>query len=148
MTRRQPRKRPSLNPQPRKIPHRLEDPVSFDDRNFCWRVHDSYIDYSHPQFGWGRVSILDFLRKIIQALQSYEGCTWHEVREKKHCHPWGVDAIPRECAKRLAQRQIDVEQLYQISLGNKPRIIGYKDRGVFYLMWWDKDHEFCPTKAR
>jgi hypothetical protein len=143
---RKPQRSRALNPQSSKTPRRLQDPISCDVQNFSWRVSNGYIDYDHPEFGWGKVQILLFLQKIVQALQGYEGLTWHEVKERGHCHPWGIDDIPRECSKRLAERQIDIEQLYQIGLGNKPRIIGYK--AIFYLMWWDAEHKFCPTKAK
>lgn len=147
MAKKKPKKSKNLNPLSDKTPHKLQDPTSYDDLNFSWRVHNNYIDYDHPKFGWSDVKILFFLKRIVQALQGYEGMTWHMVKERKHCHPWGLDAIPRECFNRLEERQIDIEQLYQVSLGNKPRIIGYKDRGIFYLMWWDAKHKFCPTKA-
>jgi len=147
MAKRKPQKRQALNPRFDKTPRKLRDPISYDDVNFLWRVNNDYIDYKHPEFGWGKVEILLFLRKIVQALQNYEGLTWHEIKEKPHCHPWGLNDIPKECFKRLEERQIDIEQLYQIGLGNKPRIIGYKDRAIFYLMWWDAEHKFCPTKA-
>jgi len=148
MVKRKPKKLQGLNPQSNKIPRRLKDPSFFEDSNFSWRVHNGYIDYSHTRFGWGKVNILDFLKSIVQCLQSYEGYTWREVRQKRHCHPWGTDEIPKDCARRLEERQIDIEELYQIPLGSKPRIIGYKDGRIFYLMWWDKEHEFCPTKAK
>ena len=148
MAKKKPKKSKALNPRSEKIPRKLQDPISHDASSFLWRVNNNYIDYGHPEFGWGKVEILFFLQKIVQVLQGYEGLTWYEVKEKGHCHPWGLDEIPRECYRRLEERQIDVEQLYQIGLGNKPRIIGYKDRAIFYLMWWDAEHKFCPTKAR
>lgn len=146
MAKQKPRK--VLSPQSKKIPRKLKDPSSDDTLNFSWRVHDSYMDYDHPEFGWNKIEILFFLQKIVQALQGYEGLTWYEVREKRHCHPWGIDDIPKECFNRLEERQIDIEQLYQIALGERRRIIGYKDRRIFYLMWWDAEHKFCPTKAK
>ena len=144
----QPSKKKGLNPKFYGTPRKLTDTISFDDTNFKWRVHNNYIDYDHPQFGWCKVKIIHFLRKIVQILQSYEGLKWHEVKRKPHCHPWGLDEIPRECYSRLEERQIDIEELFQIGLGNKPRIIGYKTGSIFYLMWYDPDHKFCPTKAR
>jgi len=147
MARQKPQKSKAINPRFDKTPRKLQDPISYDASNFSWRVHNNYIDYDHPEFGWGKVGILFFLQKIVQALQKYEGLTWHDIKEKRYCHPWGLDDIPRECFNRLEERQIDIEQLYQIGLGNKPRIIGYKDRGIFYLMWWDSEHKFYPTKA-
>ena len=35
----------------------------------------------------------------------------------------------------LEEHQIDITELYQIPLGNKPRIIGYKTGKIFYLLW-------------
>lgn len=143
-----PRKSKTLQIRSDNTPRRLKDPISYDSMNFSWRVHNNFIDYDHPEFGWCNVEILYFLQKIVQALQGYEGLTWREVKEKRHCHPWGVDDIPTECFNRLEERQIDIEQLYQIPLGSKPRIIGYKNGAIFYLMWWDKKHNFCPTKVK
>ena len=148
MAKGKPQKKRAYNPKFDRTPRKLTDPISLDDTNFKWRVHNSYIDYDHQQFGWRKVKIIHFLRKIVQLLQSYEGLKWHEVKRKPHCHPWGLDEIPKECYSRLKERQIDIEQLFQIGLGNKPRIIGYKTRSIFYLMWYDPDHKFCPTKAK
>ncbi len=143
-----PSKNKGTNPIVAKDSKKAKDPISYDSMNFSWRVHNSFIDYRHPKFGWCTVDILYFLKNIIQRLQSYEGQVWHDLKLDHRCHPWGLDEIPKECYSRLEERQIDIEQLYQIPLGSKPRIIGYKDRQVFYLMWWDKEHEFCPTKAK
>jgi len=148
MAKGKPQKKRAYNPKFDRTPRKLIDPISFDDTNFKWRVHNSYIDYDHHQFGWREVKIIHFLRKIVQLLQSYEGLKWHEVKRKPHCHPWGLDEIPKECYSRLEERQIDVEELFQIGLGNKPRIIGYKTGSIFYLMWYDPDHKFCPTRAK
>ena len=147
MGKKQPSKKKSVTPKFDRIPRKLTDPISFDDTNFKWRVHNNYIDCDHHQFGWRKVKIIHFLRKIAQLLQSYEGLKWREVKHKPHCHPWGLDEIPKECYSRLEERQIDIEELFQIGLGNKPRIIGYKTRSIFYLMWYDPDHKFCPTKV-
>ncbi len=148
MGKRQPKKKRGINPRTGRIPTKILDPITYDGMNFSWRVHDGYIDYEHPEFGWVKVTILDFLQKIVQRLQSYEGLIWHELKQDHRCHPWGLDEIPKECYERLEERQIDITELYQIPLGNKPRIIGYKTGSIFYLMWYDQDHKFCPTKAK
>ena len=143
-----PKKSKGINPKSERTPRRVQDPVSYDSMNFSWRVHNNYIDYDHPEFGWNKVEILYFLKKIVQSLQSFEGLTWHDVKQKRHCHQWGLYEIPTECYNRLEEHQIDITELYQIPLGNKPRIIGYKTGKIFYLLWWDKDHKFCPTKVK
>ena len=126
MAKGQPSKRKGTNPKSDKSPRKFSDPISYDDKNFSWRVHDNYIDYDHDAFGWAKVDIKHLLRKIVQPLQSFEGYTWHEVKQKRHCHYWGLDEIPKECYARLEERQLDIEELFQIGLGNKQRIIGHK----------------------
>ncbi len=143
-----PKKNKGISLKSERTARKVQDPISYDSMLFTWRVHNGYIDYGHPEFGWHKVDILHFLKKIVQSLQSYEGQVWHDVKRNRHCHPWGLDEIPKECYARLQERQIDITELYQISLGSKPRIIGYKAGNIFYLMWWDAKHKFCPTKAK
>ena len=148
MAKQRPKKEKGLIPKPDKTPKRLQDPVNYDDKNFSWRIHNGFIDYEHHEFGWHKCDILYFLKVIVQRLQSYEGQVWHEIKHNRHCHPWGTDEIPKDCYARLEERQIDIEELYQIPLGNKPRIIGYKTGNIFYLIWWDPEHKFCPTRTK
>ena len=143
-----PQKNKNITPQSERIPKKLQDPISYDSMPFTWRVHNGYIDYDHPEFGWHKVDILHFLKKIVQTLQSYEGLVWHDVKRNHHCHPWELDKIPKDCYGRLEERQIDINELYQIPLGGRSRIIGYKTGKTFYLMWWDKEHKFYPTKVK
>ncbi len=147
-TSKRPQKNKDIKLKSGRIPRKIQDPISYDSMPFVWRVHNGYIDYDHPKFGWHNVGILHFLKKIVQSLQSCEGQLWHDIKHNHHCHAWGLHEIPRECYKRLEERQIDINELYQVPLGNKPRIIGYKTGNIFYLMWWDAEHKFCPTKVK
>ena len=123
-----------VSPSPNKIPLRVQDPVSYENDLFIWRVNNKYIDIDEPKIGWLKVTIKDLLQKIVQELHSYEGHKWREVRCKPHCHPWKLDEIPTEFYNRLHQRHMDVDELFQISLGGKPRIFGHKDGKIFYLI--------------
>ncbi len=128
---REPKKKKGSNPTPGPFPKKVKDPTSFDAEYFVWRVNRGYIDYAHPEFGWDKVPIRYFLQTIVQSLQSYEGLRWQDLKQRRHCHPWGVDDIPKDCRDRLEEREIDIVELYQISLGSLPRIIGYRLGSVF-----------------
>jgi hypothetical protein len=136
------------NPTEGKTPRRMHDPASFDQEYFTWRINDQYIDYDHDILGWDKVSILEFLKKIAQPLQSYEGLLWREIKCKDHCHEWVMDELPEHFYKRLQERQLFIDELFQISLGSKPRLLGYRKGRLFYLIWYDPDHQFWPTKAK
>ena len=146
MAKPKPQKKESLNPYLSKSPRKLQEPTSYYDKNFSWRVHDKYIDCDHPKLGWSKIYVIELLKFIIKGLHSYEGLTWREVNEKKSCHPWDLDKIPAEFFDRLQERQIDVDEIFQISLGSLPRVFGNRDRAIFYLIWYDPDHQFWPTE--
>ena len=114
MSKRQPRKKKGVSPKPQKTAKKLLDPSIYEDMNFSWRVSNNYMDYNHPELGWKDIPILRFLKKIVQGLQSYEGLKWREVRCKSHCHPWEGNEIDIEYCRRLEERQILVDGLFQI----------------------------------
>lgn len=131
-----------------KKPSSKEDPNKSDHEFFVWRIYDRYIDYNHPEYGWDKIGTTYFLKEIVQELQGYEGLTWIEVKCKPHCHPWEIDKLQKDLISRLEEREIVVDELFQISFGNKPRLIGYKERKIFYPMWYDPEHNICKTKAK
>jgi hypothetical protein len=143
-----PRKSPKLEPTQTKSPRAIAEPTSDDSANFCWRVHPRYIDYEQAKLGWNKIGLAESVLPIIRKLQDYEGLTWFEVKAKEHCHPWEMHEVPTEFAKRLQERNLDVDAIFQICFGSKPRVFGYKDRKIFYLIWYDYNHEFWPTKPR
>ena len=146
MAKQKPQKKSSLNPFSGKSPRKVQEPTSYYKKQFSWRVHDKYIDCDHPKLGWSKIDVVRLLTFIIQGLHKYEGMTWGEVNETNHCHPWDLDRIPTEFLNRLQERNIDIDEIFQISLGNRPRVFGNRDVAVFYLIWYDHDHEFWPTE--
>jgi hypothetical protein len=73
---------------------------------------------------------------------------WKAIRCAPHCHPWKPNEIPTEFFNRLQIRGIDVDDIFQIGLGTKPRVFGHKDGKIFYLIWYGADHKFWPTEPK
>ena len=134
-------------PEGGRNPRIRQSPDSYDHENFVWRVSDNYIDYEHPEYGWTKIDILSFLKNIIKKLQDYEGLTWSQVKSIRNCHSCEVFKLPNDLQKRLIERELPLDELFQIGLGNKPRLLGYRELKTFYLMWYDPNHEIFPTKA-
>jgi hypothetical protein len=140
--------RRKYNPHTGRRPRIAQSPISYDKELFVWRVNDNYIDYDHAKYGWVNVSSVKLLRDIIKELQSYEGLTWHQVKTKPHCHPTETFSLSNELQDRLVELGIDIDEVFQIPLGNKPRIMGYRDLKIFYLIWYDPGHKILLTTAR
>lgn len=133
-----------------KQPKIKEAPPSDANAKFIWRVNDSYIDYDYHELGWCNCDSLTLLKVVIKELQSHEGLTWQEVREKsEHNHSWKFHELPKKLQDRLAKRKLEyLPELFQISLANKPRIWGFKSIATLFLIWYDPRHEGCKTKAK
>lgn len=76
--------------------------------------------------------------------------TWAEIRPRKGKPPHHIqtiDTICREAQDRITELGIDhlVELLFRFGVGNKGRLWGFVINGVFYVLWWDRDHQVCPV---
>jgi hypothetical protein len=143
-----PKKNKAFNPKDDKIPKKTHDPTGFDHMSFVWRVNDSYMDYDHDNFGWCNCNSLNLLKYIIKELQTYEGLTWSVVKGYSHCHSWDINDAPKHFQDRLIERNLHVDELFQISIGSLCRIWGFRKIQTFYPIWYDPDHEGYKTKAR
>ena len=128
----------------------LEPPPSDAKAQFVWKVNDAYIDYDFDELGWCNCkTVQELLNDVIKELQAHESLTWQEVREKSpHNHSWNYEKLPIKLRNRLDKRGLFLPKLFQIILGNKPRIWGYKNLGIFYLMWYDPKHKGCKVKVK
>jgi hypothetical protein len=61
----------------------------------------------------------------------------------------GRGSIIGEAQRRLvAIAQDDIDDLFSLHLGGKPRVWGVRDGSVLRLLWWDPEHEICPSLPR
>ena len=139
-----PQKKRSLNPF-RGKPRKFQDPTSFDDTNFKWRVHNNYIDYDHEEWGWGKVTIQKFFKELLNRLQDYETMTWDEILHRDSCHDMEVSKLCAEAQRRLFQIHSDIDTLHQLDMEQPCRLWGYRDRQILYLIWHDPNHNVYPV---
>lgn len=71
------------------------------------------------------------------------------IRDKTRNHHVSVrDFIP-EAQKRLAGIfNEEYQELYSLRLSGKERLWGIIEGGVFYIVWYDKHHEVCPSEKK
>jgi len=141
----QPSKKKGVNPKFDRTPRKLTDPISFDDTNFKWRVHNNYIDYDHEEWGWGKVTIQEFFKELLNRLQDYETMTWNEVLRRDSCHDMEASKLSPAAQRRLLQILPDIDTLHQLDMKQPCRLWGYRDRQILYLIWHDPKHTIYPV---
>ena len=88
------------------------------------------------------------LRAVIDGLRPYETMTWAEI-EGRRDHFIDRSTIIGDAQKRLETiRHDDVDELFSLHLGGKPRVWGIRDGSVLRLLWWDPEHQICPSHLK
>lgn len=90
------------------------------------------------------------LLKALVRLGEYEKMNWPQIIRQTGSHPVPCDQLAPLAEKRLREiGQDDVDELFSLRMsGNKPRIWGIRSGGVLSILWWDPEHEVCPSKKR
>ena len=120
--------------------------VPWQDENPSWRI--AKLQLVNP-YGWHDVTgpkLLD----IRQKLANYESMTWKQIlKDHEYNHHVDVNRINSNARKRLSQIGFDsVDQLLRLRLTGTERVWGYRIGPVFHIIWWDPNHEICPSKLR
>jgi hypothetical protein len=97
-------------------------------------------------YGWHAVDAGTLL-SIREKLAHFETMTWNEilVTGRKRNHSIRVSAITSEAQQRLEEMGIALDEVVSLRLSGAERIFGYLDNGVLVLLWWDPDHQVCPS---
>jgi hypothetical protein len=142
-----PKKKPFVGApvtQPAKTPRVGEQPP-VEGMKFCWRV--SEIDWQGP-WGWSKVTCEQLLGEIIPRLHEFEGMTWGQV-VGTGSHFVDVTAMVDEAQRRLTEIGKDEQaQLFSVRIAGKKRVWGIRDIAILRVLWWDPEHEVCPSLKR
>jgi hypothetical protein len=97
-------------------------------------------------FGWHRVDGTT-LQYVRNRLAQFETMTWSEilVQAKKQNHSIEVTDLCKEARRRLEERRFLLDEVVSLRLSGKERVFGYLENGVLVLLWWDPDHQVCPS---
>ena len=87
----------------------------------------------------------EILLRIINRLKDCERSTWLEI-ERGGSHPIPVNRIIRDAQRRLQVLKLDdTSDLFSLRLNNLERLWGLRSNDVFSVLWWDPDHQICPS---
>lgn len=91
-------------------------------------------------------------REVYGQLAGMEQRTWLEAAgtgSAGTCKAIPITSLCRDAQDRLVELQIDDQDvIWEIRLGGQPRVWGIRAGDLFCLLWWDPDHEVCPSKKK
>ncbi len=108
------RAKSNFRPKPQKVPRIAENIDGLRQLNFKWRADDKYIDYDHEEWGWGKVTIQEFFKEVLNRLQAYETMTWDEILRHQSCHDMEASELCGDAQRRLQEMRLDIDTLNQL----------------------------------
>lgn len=69
--------------------------------------------------------------------------------KSKH-HFLAPGSLSKEAVERLKAKDLEEfsDYIFSFALQNKIRIVGIRNGERFHVLWYDPDHEICPSKKR
>lgn len=101
-------------------------------------------------FGWGNLS-RSIANDVLSKLRDFESMTWGEILVKgsDRNHYVQVAVLSKTAQKRLRDiKQDDVDEVVSLRLTGKSRVIGIPDGLAMQILWWDPNHQVCPSKKK
>ncbi len=135
------------NPKKTKKP-KSSSVVPADSGELVWNV--SKVD-SDGQWGWNQVNCSYFFQEIWEKMRDFEKKKWSEILGRDHHknHKIQVSKIIRDAQKRLEELgHDDQEELVSFRLTGRQRLWAIQMEGKAYLLWWDPNHEVCPSHKK
>lgn len=124
---------------------------NYDTELFKWSFKDCF--YEHQS--WGTLGACDLIVEIIHKLESYETQIWTDLknasggkRDKGGSNNHFIDAtkLPNSLRKEYIRRNLmeSYDRVFSLRLTGTKRLIGYVRQGVFYILWYDPNHQIFP----
>jgi hypothetical protein len=141
-------KKPKLAQEPprnsKKAKARKDHLGGTDHLHLAW--HISMLDRG-GRWGWNKANLEILWNKIYGKLVSLESMTWNQLSSNDQgSHLVPLSNLCSDARDRLEEiKQNDIEHLYSLRLSGKERIWGIRKANVLKILWWDPDHEVCPS---
>lgn len=105
------------------------------------------MDHDGP-WSWANVSS-EHIEKVRDACKGWETLKVGEFLGRPGNKPIPMENLCKDAQGRLLEINLDqFDELWELRLGGKLRIWGLFHVNVFYLVWWDPEHEVCPSTLK
>jgi hypothetical protein len=131
-------------PAPTRQPRTEEIPIPFYKLRPAWRI--SKLEMCDP-FGWHELD-RGKLEYIRQKFADFESSTWNDILlvAKKQNHSIPLNELSKKAQQRLAALSLDdADEVISLRLSGKERVFGIRHDVALTILWWDPEHEVCPS---
>lgn len=128
--------------------------TSEDSNQKClvWRFDK--VDRNGPfRFDLDREEIQRQYKKLLDIIMIYSYRTWNEIMQATHDekgkhHFLNGSSLSKEAKERIRALRLeeDTDRIFSLAIYNKVRLIGLREKEVFHAIWYDAEHEFCPSE--
>jgi hypothetical protein len=134
-----------------KTPKTLVSPVE----NKTPKTGVIHSDDCHPDFkaeqmdqegpwGWAHFDSSE-MQELFKKLFESQKLTWQDLRNNGS-HFVNREDLSSEAQKRLLHLENeDLDHLFSLRLTGPKRIWGIKEGNILWLLWWDPNHQVCPS---
>jgi len=134
-----------VHPPSERQPRGIKKAQLIESNLIAW--HLRIVD-QEGRWGWNRVDQTTFWKEIFLKISDFETMTYSEILGKDN-HEIPVSNIIREARTRLKEiEQDDVDHLVSLHITGKKMIWGIRDQNIFKVLWWDPNHEICPSAKK
>lgn len=143
-----------FNPADNSIRKEIE-PDTFISKKVAWGLGKIDIDGS---WGWNNIEITKWWTDILPKLKNFETMTWGQVISASggkstgsgtNNHNIPVDKIIKKARDRLEEIHLDdIDEVFSLRLSGDERIYGILEGNILKVVWYDPNHEICPSTKR
>ena len=125
------------------------------DSQFTWCSKNIDLE---SEWSFVKLDVKILYQKVLPTLQEFSKLTWGEIerqthgsRNKSKHHCVNIESLCDEARLRLEELDVEgigMRPLFSLRIDGKARIYSFRDRSLFELLWWDAEHQICPSKKK
>jgi hypothetical protein len=107
----------------------------------------SLVDCDGP-WGFNNICKNELHTLVTNGFKDKEGLNWAMLKTSGS-HNIEINKLIPSAQKRLAEKLLDDrDELFSMRFSGTKRIWGIRDGNVFKILWWDPNHEICPSHKK
>ena len=132
-------------PPAHRSPRSLDPVQHLESLRPLWRTGAIDLD---GRWGWRVVEAEVILQDVVTRLHDYETMPWTQFRGKLN-HDVELPSLCANARRRLREiGKDDLDSLFSIRIDGKRRVWAVRSANILHLLWWDPEHEVCPSHQR